>query len=218
MVMGFIDLALWPNYAGKVLRRKLAETTRALAVIPRHAARQAWGQAGAAALAVHGQIAGALILYNEGQLEFGSREADDETARHRALDFINGQEEVFCALLVVLRHRRAMNHEALSSVWQQRLQALDETIAQRLEALADPPGRPTGPDPGRLLAEFIEALPSPTAPAKSHEIMQRQLSEYALVGRELVDAVQRLALLPAAPLTSELTAEVSRVGRICKPT
>ncbi|MFZ0827796.1 MAG: FUSC family protein [Verrucomicrobiia bacterium] len=215
-VMGFIDLTLWPNFAGSRLRRKLAETARALAELPRHAARQAWDAAGVAALAVHGQIAAALALYDEGQLEFGSRAADDGMARGRSLAAINGLEEVFCALLVVFRHRRVMSHEVVPTAWQQRLHSLDEAVAQRLDALADPPGEPAAADPGQLLAAFAGQLQSTTALADADELMRRQLSECALVYRELVDALQNLAGLPAAPLASEFTPETSRTGRLCQ--
>ena len=189
-VMGFIDLTLWPNFAGSALRPKLAETLRALAMIPRHTARQAWDEAGTAALAVHRQIAAALALYNEWQLEFGFRKVDDDLARRRMLTFINDLEEVFRAQLVVLRERRGLVSATLSSVWCQRAQALDEAIVQYLEALAEPTGKPTT-DASRLLANSLDQLQPIPALGEMDLATRGQISSYALVCHELANALQR---------------------------
>ena len=192
-VMGFIDLTIWPNFAGSTLRGKLRETARALAIIPRHISRQNWDEAGAAALAMHIQIAGALALYSEGNLEFGSHQAGREAERIHALTFLNDLEEIFLTLLILLRHRQTFDFNSLPSETQTCLQTMDEAIARQLEALARPPVEfITLPLP-LPLSEIVEQLELSCVLAKASAVTQQQFSIYMPLCRELGASLQRIA-------------------------
>ncbi len=189
-VMGFVDLTIWPNFAGVSLPRKIRETVRALAMLPRSAARQDWDKLSATSLSAHGQIAGMLALYEESRMEFGSPATASSTEQHRVLTLINGLQEVFLALLVVLRHHRTMHHEALPKAWQEHVLAVDEAIAQSLEALADSPGEPVARMAVQKLSTLLETLPAIPAEAETPGT-RAQVAEYALVCRELAESLQR---------------------------
>ena len=192
-VMGFIDLTLWPNFAVSTLRSKLGETARALAVIPRQIARQNLDGAGAAALAVHIQMAGALALYNEGNLEFGSRQDGREAERVRALALLNELQEIFLTLLILLRHRQTFDFTSLPSETQTCLQAIDEALAQQLEALARPPNEFVTVSLPPRLSEFIKQLELSPVLAETSAATRQQFSTYMPLCRELNASLQRIA-------------------------
>jgi hypothetical protein len=184
---------LWPNFAGSTLRGKLGETARALAVIPRHIARQNLAGAGAAALAAHIQIAGALALYNEGSLEIGSRQAGREAERVRALAFLNELEEIFLTLLILMRHRQTFDFTSIPSETQKCLQAIDEAIARQLEALARPPDKFITVSQLLRLSELIQQAQLSLVRAETSAATQQQFSEYMPLCRELKASLQRIA-------------------------
>lgn len=185
-VMGLVDVFLWPNFSGTSLRRKLAEAVRSLAAISRQTAQRDWNAASTTALAVHGQMAAALAMYDEGEMEFGSQKADKAKIRHRQLAFINALEEVFHAQLLLLRQRRTMDYQALPIAWQEWLQTLDEAIARYLEAAAKWPDTSAVPDfesQPMGLAQEVQSLPGLEGIS---EATQRQLIECTEIYRELV--------------------------------
>jgi multidrug resistance protein MdtO len=184
-VMGFIDLLLWPNFAGTALRGKLAEANRTLAAIPRHAARSDWAEVDDTALAVHGQIAAALALYNEEEFEFGVHTAKRRMHRQRSLAFIHAMESVFLALLVVLRHRRSVNYERLPPRWQQTLQTFDEALAQSFEAKTGSSAENVTKESGSVLSELIEQIQL-QAIIEPDETTRQFLLEYTADCNELV--------------------------------
>jgi multidrug resistance protein MdtO len=190
-VMGSVDVLLWPNFAGAALGLRLTETARALAVVQRHIAKEEWSEAGVAALAVHGQIAAALALYDEAQMESGWRGAISESDRSRSLAVVNGLQQAFLELLVVRRHRRGIRCETLPLSLKQKLQALDEGIARRFEALAEAPAGPVA-DPEILMNELLSGFDSSPASDGIDEMTRRQLTEYTASVKGLVEAMKRV--------------------------
>jgi multidrug resistance protein MdtO len=193
VVMGFINLALWPNFAGKTLRTKLTEAIRALAKIPRGMAELAGVKNDLVAGQAHREIAAALTLYDESLHEFGSREAATEAERQKLLAVISRLQEIFLVLLAIDRRRNILNLHAVTVAWQQRLQMLDEAIARRLETLTDSSEKPgTAPDPDQSLADFTKAMVDPAALAETNETWPRKLAEISVVYADLIEAIKRL--------------------------
>jgi uncharacterized membrane protein YccC len=195
IVMGFVDFALWPNFASTALRQQLKETLRALALVPRHMARQEWNEAATAALALHGQIAATLALYNEVQFEFGSPGTTAAVDKKQLITFISELEAAFLSLLVVLRRRRIIDRETLPPSSRRCLQALDEAMADNFVMLAAAPDDETAAKPTRPLSELADELRAPVVLAEAGEGAGTKLSDYAGICRELAGTLPKLAAL-----------------------
>jgi len=144
-VMGVIDRLLWPSFASEAWQRKLAEVFRGLAGVARQAGRRDWESARESAFGVHREIAAALGLCGESQFEMFPARTTSAPARRRLLAATNAVAAVFLSLERAVRSRRDLEPAVVPDGWWQRMQALDETVARRLEALADwselPPGK-----------------------------------------------------------------------------
>ena len=197
VVMGFVSLALWPNFAGKTLQKKLSDTMRALAKISRKMTELAHNRFDLVTGHAHRELAAALTLYDESLHEFGSREAATESDRQKSLALISRLQEIFLSLLAVNRRRTALEQKKVPAVWQQRLQTLDEAIAKRLEMLADSGKEPTVgsstlPDPDESLADFKNALTEPAVLAEADAQLPRKLVDLSDLYSELVGLLKNL--------------------------
>lgn len=192
-VMGIVDFTLWPSFAGAALRRKLADILRELAAIPRCPSRNNWDQAQESAFGIHREIAAALSLYSESQFEIISRRADAGADRQRLLSVINAVGEVFLALLRAMRHRKILERQAAPDGWRERIQNLDEAVAQRLETLAGWFALSTTtvvPAPGGLSLEW--QCDQASVSSDAGPLLPSPFDDYGLVCHELIEALERL--------------------------
>jgi multidrug resistance protein MdtO len=198
VVMSFINLSLWPSFAGKTLRKKLADAMRALAKISRTMGELARRKFDLVTGQSHREITAALTLYDESTHEFGLRPAATEADRHKSLAVISRLQEIFLTLLAVSRQRTALEPFAVPVLWRQRLQTLDEAIAKRLELLADSELKPTAtpggslPDPNQSLVDFKTAFNEPALLAETDALVTRKLLDLATLYGELIEALENL--------------------------
>ncbi len=181
VMMGFVSLALWPNFAGKKLREKLSHAMRALANISRKMHELARDKFDLVTGQSHKEITAALALYDESLHEFGAQGATDAD-RAKSLALISRLQEIFLSLLAISRRRTTFDPNTLPIIWQQHLQTLDESIAKRLEILADAETRPTFatlPDPDQSLVDFKNLLNEPATLAEADARLPHQLADLA---------------------------------------
>ncbi len=198
VVMSVIDLAIWPSFAGLGLRRKLVETLQSLAQLARISSTSNWLNSRSAAFQVHHNVAAALNLYSEWQLEFGKEARKTEAERERLLDLTYRIEDLFLALLAVMRQRKILPVD--SAPGPQSAPGADRLIAQTLEDLAiSLTRRTTGPDALRLSYETPNSLPADSAGAYRELFRLYQNLERA------VNDVQKHALTAFAASTAEAT-------------
>jgi multidrug resistance protein MdtO len=198
VVMGFISVALWPNFAGKTLQKKLSDTMRALANISRKMTELAHNKFDLVTGQAHREITASLALYDESLHEFGSREAATEAGQQKSLAVISRLQEIFLSLLAVNRRRATLEQNNLPAIWQQRLQTLDEAIAQRLEVLADSGKKPAAittfnfPDPDASLADFKNSLIEPVVLSEADAQLSGKLLDLSALYSELIEALKNL--------------------------
>ncbi|MFO1477191.1 MAG: FUSC family protein [Verrucomicrobiota bacterium] len=198
VVMSFINLTLWPNFAGKALRKKLADAMRALANISRTLGELARSKFDLVTGQSHREITAALALYDESTHEFGLPQAATEANRHQSLAVISRLQEIFLALLAVSRQRTALEPFTAPVIWPQRLQTLDEAIAKRLEMLADSELNPTAttlgslPDLNQSLADFKSTFNEPAMLPETEARVLRRLLDLAPLYGDLVEALENL--------------------------
>jgi uncharacterized membrane protein YccC len=196
VVMGFISLALWPNFAGKNLREKLSDAMRALANISRKMTELARNKFELVTGQAHREITASLVLYDESLHEFGSREAATEADQQKSLALINRLQEIFLSLLAVNRRRSTLEQDTLPVIWQQRLETLDESIAKQLEMLADSESKPAAiaslPEPDQSLVDFKNSLNEPPALAEADAGLSHQLVDLAALYGELIETLKNL--------------------------
>ncbi|MEI9865011.1 MAG: FUSC family protein [Limisphaerales bacterium] len=208
VVMSFINLSLWPNFAGKSLQNKLSDTMRALAKISRKMDELARTKFDLVTGQSHREITAALTLYDESTHEFGSPKAATEADRRKSLAVISRLQEIFLTLLAVSRQRTALAQLTVPVLWQQRLQTLDEAIAKRLEMLADSELKPTAatlaslPDPNQSLADFKNAFNEPALLAETDALVSRKLLDLATLYGELIEALENLQVDMAVGATA----------------
>lgn len=194
-VMSAVDLALWPGFAGSALRRKLQDIVRDLASMSRGTARQDWDGARQLALGAHRQIAAALNLYSEWQLEVPSRKTGTEVERQRLLNLTHRTGELFLALLAVLRRRIGMGSETVPANVQQHWRTLDQEIAQRLENLVSAKAnfsQPRQEDLGRVLGKLRDESRLPATSSLPNATQRAELEACAVGYRNLVVSLESL--------------------------
>ncbi len=190
VVMSFVNLTLWPNFAGKKLRKKLSDIMRALANISRKMGELAHDKFDLVTGQSHREIVAAMTLYDDSTHEFGS-EAD----RQKSLAVISRLQEIFLSLLAASRRRTTLEQDALPVIWQQHLQTLDESIAKRLEMLADSEKHPTSvtlPDPDQSLADLKNLLNEPAVLAEADAQLPRKLADLAGLYGDLAGTLKHL--------------------------
>lgn len=197
-VMSMIDLALWPSFAGNGLRRKLVETLQSLAQLARVSSTSNWMNARSAAFQVHRNVAAALNLYSEWQLEFGQSARRTESERERLLDLTYRLEDLFLALLAVMRQRKILPVDSRSGP--ESAPDADRLIARTLESLATSLSQGTsGPNPLRLAYQLPEPLPAESA------VAYRELLRFYQNLERAVNDVQVHALTAFATSPVEVT-------------
>jgi hypothetical protein len=107
-------------------------------------------------------------------------------------------QEIFLSLLAVNRRRVTLEQNNLPAIWQQRLQTLDEAIAQRLEVLADSGKKPAAittfnfPDPDASLADFKNSLIEPVVLSEADAQLSGKLLDLSALYSELIEALKNL--------------------------
>ena len=122
-VMGFIDLTLWPSFAGVALARKLALTREALAELARCVSRLDWERAEEAALTVRRRIAAARSLFGEAGMEFWAAKKGDAERRSFPETVYRLQKTLF-ELVMYIRECRALADSNLPENIRLRLEAI----------------------------------------------------------------------------------------------
>jgi hypothetical protein len=118
--------------------------------------------------------------------------------RRKSLLVISRLQEIFLTLLAVSLQRTAPEQFSVPTIWQQRLQTLDEAFAKRLELLADSELKPTAatltslPDPNQSLANFKGALNETAMLAETDAPVSRKLLDLATFYSELIEALENL--------------------------
>jgi multidrug resistance protein MdtO len=194
-VMGFINLSLWPNFAGQALHKKLADALRALAKISRNLAGNADGKFDQLTGNAHREIAAALTLYDDSLHEFGLRPAGTEADRQKSLAVVSRLEEVFLTLLSINRRRTDLNQCPVPDRWRQELQTLDEVIAGHLEMLADSSEKKPAailPELDQSLANFTNPLIGLATLTETDAPTPGKLTEISVAYARLIEALKDL--------------------------
>jgi multidrug resistance protein MdtO len=195
VVMSFINLSLWPSFAGRTLRKKLADAMRALAKISRKMGELAHTKFDLVTGQSHREIVAALTLYEDSTHEFGSRQAATEADRQRSLAIISRLQEIFLSLLAINRQRSFLEANDLPALWQQRLQIVDEAIARRLEVLSDFETKTAItalPKLSQMLGDFRNISNATAGAAETDVTLPRKLADLAALYGELIGTIENL--------------------------
>jgi hypothetical protein len=122
-VMGFIDLTLWPSFAGVALARKLALTRAALAQLAQCLSHRDWQEAEAAALLVRRRIAAARGLFSEAGMEFGVAN-QGAAERQNFPEKVRRLQKTLFELLMYVRECRTLADSDLPENIRLRLEAI----------------------------------------------------------------------------------------------
>lgn len=137
IVMSVVDLSLWPSFAGSALRRKLRNSLRSLARLANALSRSDGEAFRAAAPGMHLDLAAALNLYSEWQLEFERAAARNAAEQDRLLTLAQRIEDVFLHLLSIGRLRINSAAGPFPADWSDSARRADAAVATALEAWAD---------------------------------------------------------------------------------
>ncbi len=130
VVMGLVDVTLWPVFGDAALRRMLADALRQMAELHRVAATGDRSSVRQRALGVYRALGDALAMHDDLAFEPG---VGDAAAVHGALLRVaSGAERLFLDLLNLGRHRPAAISPALTTA----LARLDDDTAAAIDALA----------------------------------------------------------------------------------
>ncbi len=130
IVMGIIDVALWPVFGDTALRRTLADALRQLADLHRVAATGDRSGMRQRALGVYRTLGDALAMHDDLAFEPGSGDAGEVHAA--LLRVASGVERLFLNLLALGRHRPPSLAVSLAA----DLARLDADTSAAIEALA----------------------------------------------------------------------------------
>jgi hypothetical protein len=210
VVMVLVDHSVWPVRAHEAMYPTLTSALRSLAGL----CRVPPAEAGYAASldralrvrsAVYRDLSAVLRLREEARMEpgAGTRAAHDE--RERVLRLTGHVQEVFLALLVVVRHRLALDPRELPAMAAEAMAGLDAAIGAALDAAADQvAGAAAVPLPdlraGLARVENTVTGSPPESPGRGDDPAWRanvavQLAAY----REAVGTIERLGEEAAAP-------------------
>lgn len=197
IVMGAIDIGLWPVFARDALREKLAAALEQMAALQRLAAAGDDVARRSRAVAIYRLLADSLALADEALAEPEWRE--DQAARRRTtLRATGAVQDLFLAQLAVGRHRNAATAAGVPERVAAALAALDGDVAGQLlehaAALRGDAGAAGGHPPDAAAVEALAAVSQ--APA---------VQEAATVYRDLLAVLPQLRVLsnvaiePATP-------------------
>lgn len=178
VVMGIVDQAVWPVFAHKAIRRKLAQALSLMADF--HAASAAGDEERRrrGSIAIYRALSEAVQLQDGLALEPLKTEAE-ETERNAALRLTSSLQDAFLQLLAVYRHRATLTDADAVAI----VGSLDGDIETALRRLAEARPR-VGPPLGDAAAERLRRLAQTSAANDNRELVT--------VYRDLFAALQRV--------------------------
>jgi multidrug resistance protein MdtO len=171
VVMGVIDIALWPVFTRSALRSKFAGILHRMALLQQVAATGDERQKHKESVGIHREVAEAMALQEELAFEPTSTDAAADMERRIVLRVLNRLQEVFLHVLETARQRASLQQHELPAPVLAAIRQVDEKIVGKLEALAatmHAPATPTHVGVDSALAAFeqrLRALPPETQPA-----------------------------------------------------
>jgi uncharacterized membrane protein YccC len=190
VVIGIIDVTLWPVSARSTIRKTLANVLRKMATLQRLILHKDRAQARNTSFAIHRDLTSVLTLQNVLPFEPVSSAQEAEREGDALLQLINHAQRVFLKLLALGRHRVGMNLDGVAPPVVDRMNVLDEAVAKALEALgASLDGRQgvTTADIDNLLSDFERGVDShPGGPVVA------QLREHIVLYREFLSSLTEL--------------------------
>ena len=190
VVIGIIDVTLWPVSARSTIRHKLADVLHKMATLQRLIVQKNRAQARNTSFTIHRDLTSVLTLQDVLPFEPVSSAQEAEREGDALLQLINHAQRVFLKLLALGRHRVGMNLDGVAPPVVDRMNVLDEAVAKALEALgASLDGRQgvTMADIDNLLSDFERGVDSHPG-----GLVVAQLGEHIVLYREFLSSLTEL--------------------------
>jgi multidrug resistance protein MdtO len=214
LVMGVIDIALWPVFTRSALRSKFASILHRMARLQQVAATGDERQKCKESVGIHREVAEAMALQEELVFEPTAADAAADTERRIVLRVLNRLQEVFLHVLEAARQRALLQQRELPAPVATAIRQVDEKVVAKLEALAttlQAPATPTHVGVDSALTAFEQTLhalpPSSDTPASLHAFtgaVQRLANSLDGLETDIRAALAEPALAPVQARTGPI--------------
>jgi len=197
IVMGVVDLAMWPVFVRSAVLHKLATVLQTIAERHRLLAQRNREHVRQKSFAIHRDLTNTLSLQDDLFVETALFAPDPKAEYRSFLQLTNHIQEVFLHSLAVGHHHFAMDWESLPQSARRQLNEINESVAHHLDSLAARLDGQCEATPTFTASTMLSVLSanlrvqlqqSPIQPATL-----RQLQDHCTLYRELLAALTALA-------------------------